>query len=59
MATKLRTRTQPFIDIPLVDSEAAGALGETGLMVGLIRILGSLRWGNDARHDPRCHAGIK
>lgn len=40
MATKLRTRTQPFIDIPLVDSEAAGALGETGLMVGLIRIFG-------------------
>lgn len=31
MATKLRTRTQPFIDIPLVDSEAAGALGETGV----------------------------
>ncbi|MEY0079143.1 VirB10/TraB/TrbI family type IV secretion system protein [Providencia rettgeri] len=31
MATKLRTRTQPFIDIPLIDSEAAGALGETGV----------------------------
>ena len=31
MATKLRTRKQPFMDIPLVDSEAAGALGEAGV----------------------------
>lgn len=30
MATKLRTRQQPFIDIPLVDTSAAGALGEAG-----------------------------
>lgn len=30
MATKLRTRAEPFIDIPLVDSQAAGALGEAG-----------------------------
>lgn len=30
MATKLRTRTEPFIDIPLIDSQAAGALGEAG-----------------------------
>ncbi|HHU7943018.1 TPA: TrbI/VirB10 family protein, partial [Escherichia coli] len=27
MAYKLRTRSKPFIDIPLVDSQAAGALG--------------------------------
>ncbi|EPB8594323.1 VirB10/TraB/TrbI family type IV secretion system protein [Klebsiella pneumoniae] len=31
IATKLRTRKQPFMDIPLVDSEAAGALGEAGV----------------------------
>lgn len=31
MATKLRTRKQPFMDIPLIDSEAAGALGESGV----------------------------
>ncbi len=31
MATKLRTRKQPFMDIPLIDSEAAGALGEAGI----------------------------
>ena len=31
IATKLRTRKQPFMDIPLVDSEAAGALGESGV----------------------------
>ncbi|HFI7532507.1 TPA: VirB10/TraB/TrbI family type IV secretion system protein [Escherichia coli] len=30
MAYKLRTRSKPFIDIPLVDSQAAGALGEAG-----------------------------
>lgn len=30
MAYKLRTRSQPFIDIPLIDSQAAGALGEAG-----------------------------
>ncbi len=30
MATKLRTRQQPFIDIPLIDTAAAGALGEMG-----------------------------
>ena len=30
MATKLRTRTAPFIDIPLVDTQATGALGEAG-----------------------------
>ncbi|HDM8359820.1 TPA: TrbI/VirB10 family protein [Yersinia enterocolitica] len=30
MATKLRTRTTPFIDIPLVDTQASGALGEAG-----------------------------
>ncbi|EAZ8977981.1 TrbI/VirB10 family protein [Salmonella enterica] len=29
-ATKLRTRKEPFIDIPLIDTQAAGALGETG-----------------------------
>ncbi|EDM1287142.1 type IV secretion system protein VirB10 [Salmonella enterica subsp. enterica serovar Give] len=29
-ATKLRTRKAPFIDIPLIDSQAAGALGEAG-----------------------------
>ncbi len=27
-------------------------------MVGLIRILGSLRWGNDARHDPDAMQGL-
>lgn len=31
IATKLRTRSQPFLDIPLIDSEAAGALGESGV----------------------------
>lgn len=31
IATKLRTRKQPFMDIPLVDTEAAGALGESGV----------------------------
>ncbi|EOI3591741.1 VirB10/TraB/TrbI family type IV secretion system protein [Proteus mirabilis] len=31
LATKMRTRTQPFIDIPLVDTAAAGPLGETGV----------------------------
>ncbi|EHH3086466.1 TrbI/VirB10 family protein [Salmonella enterica] len=31
IVTKLRTRKQPFMDIPLVDSEAAGALGEAGI----------------------------
>ncbi len=30
MAYKLRTRTEPFIDIPLIDAQAAGALGEAG-----------------------------
>ncbi|ENS0171428.1 TrbI/VirB10 family protein [Citrobacter freundii] len=30
MATKLRTRKEPFIDIPLIDTQAAGALGEAG-----------------------------
>lgn len=30
MATKLRTRTTPFIDIPLIDTQASGALGEAG-----------------------------
>jgi len=30
MATKLRTRTAPFIDIPLIDTQATGALGEAG-----------------------------
>ncbi|EEN6708751.1 TrbI/VirB10 family protein [Salmonella enterica] len=30
MATKLRTRTAPFIDIPLIDTQAAGVLGEAG-----------------------------
>ncbi len=30
IATKLRTRRQPFMDIPLIDSQAAGALGEAG-----------------------------
>ncbi|MBW5840016.1 VirB10/TraB/TrbI family type IV secretion system protein [Yersinia enterocolitica] len=30
MAYKLRTRRQPFIDIPLIDSQAAGTLGEAG-----------------------------
>jgi type IV secretion system protein VirB10 len=30
MATKLRTREEPFLDIPLVDTQAAGALGEAG-----------------------------
>ncbi|WP_309600700.1 TrbI/VirB10 family protein, partial [Klebsiella pneumoniae] len=30
MATKLRTRTAPFIDIPLIDTQAAGPLGEAG-----------------------------
>lgn len=30
MATKLRTRTTPFIDIPLIDTQATGALGEAG-----------------------------
>lgn len=30
MATKLRTRTQPFLEIPLIDTQAAGALGEAG-----------------------------
>lgn len=30
MAYKLRTRTEPFIDIPLIDTQAAGALGEAG-----------------------------
>ena len=29
-ATKLRTRKEPFIDIPLIDTQAAGALGEAG-----------------------------
>ncbi|HBT0976073.1 TPA: TrbI/VirB10 family protein [Klebsiella pneumoniae] len=29
-ATKLRTRKEPFIDIPLIDTQAAGALGEDG-----------------------------
>ncbi|HCK7284188.1 TPA: TrbI/VirB10 family protein [Enterobacter roggenkampii] len=29
-ATKLRTRKEPFIDIPLMDTQAAGALGEAG-----------------------------
>lgn len=31
MATKLRTRKQPFMDIPLLDSDAAGASGEAGI----------------------------
>lgn len=31
MATKLRTRAQPIMDIPLIDTEAAGALGESGV----------------------------
>lgn len=31
IATKLRTRTQPFIEIPLIDTSAAGALGESGV----------------------------
>lgn len=30
MATKLRTREEPFLDIPLVDTQASGALGEAG-----------------------------
>ncbi|RXA94068.1 VirB10/TraB/TrbI family type IV secretion system protein [Yersinia sp. 2105 StPb PI] len=30
MATKLRTRTTPFIDIPLIYTQASGALGEAG-----------------------------
>ena len=30
MATKLRTRTTPIIDIPLIDTQASGALGEAG-----------------------------
>ena len=30
MATKLRTRKEPFIDIPFIDTQAAGALGEAG-----------------------------
>ncbi|CAH0299596.1 Type IV secretion system protein virB10 [Erwinia aphidicola] len=29
-ATKLRTRREPFIDIPLIDTQATGALGEAG-----------------------------
>ncbi|HBW0966185.1 TPA: TrbI/VirB10 family protein [Klebsiella pneumoniae] len=29
-ATKLRTREEPFIDIPLIDTQAAGAMGEAG-----------------------------
>ncbi|WP_054177350.1 VirB10/TraB/TrbI family type IV secretion system protein [Citrobacter sp. CtB7.12] len=29
--TKLRTRQQPYLDIPLVDTRAAGALGEAGV----------------------------
>ncbi|EEN9848742.1 TrbI/VirB10 family protein [Salmonella enterica] len=31
MATKLRTRSEPYIEIPLVDTDAAGALGEIGV----------------------------
>ncbi|EJT4720275.1 TrbI/VirB10 family protein [Salmonella enterica] len=31
MATKLRTRSEPYIEIPLVDTNAAGALGEIGV----------------------------
>jgi len=31
IATKLRTRTQPFIEIPLIDTGAAGSLGEAGV----------------------------
>ncbi len=55
IATKLRTRQPPYLDIPLVDTSAAGDLGEAGvdgwidshfwerfggaLMVGMIPIL--------------------
>lgn len=31
IATKLRTRQPPYLDIPLVDTSAAGDLGEAGV----------------------------
>ncbi|MFZ4210598.1 VirB10/TraB/TrbI family type IV secretion system protein [Pantoea endophytica] len=31
MVTKLRTQQPPFLDIPMIDSAAAGALGEAGV----------------------------
>ena len=31
IATKLRTRQPPYLDIPLVDTSAAGELGEAGV----------------------------
>ncbi len=31
MMTKLRTRQRPYLDIPLIDTNAAGELGESGV----------------------------
>lgn len=67
--TKLRTRQPPYLDIPLVDSAAAGALGEAGvdgwidnhfgqrfggaLMMGMIPDIGAWATNNAGSKDRR------
>ncbi len=58
-ATKLRTRKEPFIDIPLIDTQAAGALGEAGASGWIDTFCRSLYGRDDGWHDPRCGTGRK
>ena len=52
--TKLRTRQPPYLDIPLIDTRAAGELGEAGVMAwNRLRTSGTVRRRVNGRHDPR------
>ncbi|MBB0818219.1 TrbI/VirB10 family protein [Escherichia coli] len=67
MMTKLRTRQRPYLDIPLIDTNAAGELGESGvdgwidthfwerfggaLMVGMIPDIGAWASNNAGKKD--------
>lgn len=67
MVTKLRTRQPPYLDIPLINTDAAGALGESGvdgwidnhfwkrfggaLMVGMIPDIGAWAANNTGKKD--------
>ncbi len=72
IATKLRTRQPPYLDIPLVDTSAAGELGEAGvdgwidshfwerfggaLMVGMIPDIGA--WASNSAGKKRPQYGL-